>query len=203
MVAANATKSRLIEVFLVYDLALSIVEAINSDCRQGEKHLERAAGWSSYFFLFPDETWEGRQAVRRCCARWKITLRRPGWHDPGGSDAKLVVWLTPSRRRGVRPTQGNRGGWWHPLSADGSIVSSGHKLSRASLGPHFLPSFLPSSPRACRRAYGWLLDLPYRLLPTKPPIRTVTMTRIASATLPSTPEPPWSAWPSLFAPRNT
>lgn len=186
---------------LLHDLVLSIAAAINSDCRQGEKRPGASPG--GIFFLAPDKTWEGRQAVRRCCTRCKITLRRPGWHDPGGSGAKLVVWLTLSRQRGVRPTRSGEG-WRHPLSADGSIVSTDHKLSRASLGPHFLPSFLPfpaggpmaGDPRSS------LLPIPDR---ASDPHRYKN--KHWSQRPPSSPEPPSrsvvSAGSSLFAPRNT
>jgi len=69
-----------------------------------------------------------------------------------------------------------------PLSADGSIVSSGHKLSRASLGPRssFLPSFLPPSTRGCGDPYGASVFL------SASPSRS----HAAARGTPSTPEPP-------------
>jgi len=68
------------------------------------------------------------------------------------------------------------------LSADGSIVSSGHKLSRASLGPRssFLPSFLPPSTRGCGDPYGASVFL------SASPSRS----HAAARGTPSTPEPP-------------
>lgn len=68
--------------FLVYELAT--VDAINSDCRwvvERENMLHYA-----FFSPFPDETCEGRQAVRRCCTRWKMEARQVTRPDPKGGE---------------------------------------------------------------------------------------------------------------------
>lgn len=184
---------------------LTTIDAINSDCRW-EVERENMLHYT-FFSPFPDETCEGRQAVRRCCTRWKMEARQVTRLDPKGKrervGAKLArgrrVWLTPSRLRGFGRHRVK--GWeegstlCRPTAALFPVAIN--CLARPAL-PSFLPSFSPPSPADAPIA-GSSIFL------TASSLDRSALVQQRNASLPSTPELSSTAlaWPSLFAPRNT